>query len=44
MKGWEQTADRYTAKGGEFLEASELVEGMRLAYNTFPVGVVTSLK
>jgi NAD(P)-dependent dehydrogenase (short-subunit alcohol dehydrogenase family) len=44
MNGWEQSADRYTAKGGGFLDPEELVTGMRLAYGTFPTGLVTSLK
>jgi NAD(P)-dependent dehydrogenase (short-subunit alcohol dehydrogenase family) len=44
MAGWEQTADRYTARSGNFLDADELVDGMRLAYRAFPTGVVTALK
>jgi NAD(P)-dependent dehydrogenase (short-subunit alcohol dehydrogenase family) len=41
MQGWEQSADRYRAAGGGFLEAEELVVGMRRAYRAFPPGLVS---
>ena len=44
MRGWEQSPDRYTARNGGFLDAEELVTGMRLAYRAMPRGLVTSLK
>jgi NAD(P)-dependent dehydrogenase (short-subunit alcohol dehydrogenase family) len=39
MQGWERGTQRYTAHSGRFLEADELIEGMRLAYQAFPPGL-----
>jgi NAD(P)-dependent dehydrogenase (short-subunit alcohol dehydrogenase family) len=42
MQGWERGAQRYTARSGGFLQADELIDGMRLAYAAFPAGVTTA--
>ncbi|HMG43260.1 MAG TPA: SDR family NAD(P)-dependent oxidoreductase [Acidimicrobiales bacterium] len=44
MAGWEQTAHRYTSRSGGYLEADELVTGMRQAYGAFPTGLFSALK
>jgi NAD(P)-dependent dehydrogenase (short-subunit alcohol dehydrogenase family) len=41
MNSWEQSSERYTAKSGEYFDAEELVQGMRLAYRAFPTGLVS---
>jgi NAD(P)-dependent dehydrogenase (short-subunit alcohol dehydrogenase family) len=43
MQGWEQSADRYRAADGGFLDAEELVVGMRRAYRAFPPGLVSAI-
>jgi NAD(P)-dependent dehydrogenase (short-subunit alcohol dehydrogenase family) len=43
MEAWQQSGDRYTARGGARLDAEELVVGMRRAYGAFPGGLVTTL-
>ena len=44
MNGWEPSTDRYTAADGGYLNAEELVTGMRRVYRAFPSGLVTTLK
>jgi NAD(P)-dependent dehydrogenase (short-subunit alcohol dehydrogenase family) len=39
MQGFTPTATRFTAKGGGYLDAEELVTGMRVAYRAFPSGI-----
>jgi NAD(P)-dependent dehydrogenase (short-subunit alcohol dehydrogenase family) len=39
MQGFTPTARRFTAKGGGYLDAEELVTGMRIAYHAFPGGI-----
>jgi NAD(P)-dependent dehydrogenase (short-subunit alcohol dehydrogenase family) len=39
MQGFTPTATRFTAKGGGYLDAEELVTGMRVAYRAFPGGI-----
>jgi NAD(P)-dependent dehydrogenase (short-subunit alcohol dehydrogenase family) len=39
MQGWTPSATRFTAKGGGYLDAEELVTGMRVAYRAFPAGI-----
>jgi hypothetical protein len=42
MQGWTPTATRFKAKGGGYLDAEELVTGMRIAYKAFPGGIPTA--
>ncbi len=42
MQGFTPSATRLTAKGGGYLDAEELVTGMRVAYRAFPGGIPTA--
>ncbi|MFI5040866.1 MAG: SDR family NAD(P)-dependent oxidoreductase [Acidimicrobiales bacterium] len=44
MQGWTPSMDRYSSRSGGYLDAEELVDGMRLAYGAFPTGLVSPLK
>ena len=39
MRGFTPTATRFKTKGGGYLDAEELVAGMRVAYQAFPAGI-----
>jgi NAD(P)-dependent dehydrogenase (short-subunit alcohol dehydrogenase family) len=42
MQGWTATSTRFKARGGGYLDAEELVTGMRVAYKAFPGGIPSS--
>jgi NAD(P)-dependent dehydrogenase (short-subunit alcohol dehydrogenase family) len=42
MQGWTPSAVRYRAAQGGYLDAEELVTGMRVAYRAFPGGIPTA--
>lgn len=43
MNGWEQSSNRYVGADDRYLDAAELVTGMRTAYQAHPTGLVSTL-